>query len=120
MKTKSRSNDQGTKQNRTSNDGTTDQRSRDNNGSRRLGEKEWMQRAVAKVAEHWWIDASPLTKAVVMSVAGMIDELTGSKRIEIRMEGKAIRARFIHILKQPEKGCLSAIMLPEPSGRGWN
>jgi hypothetical protein len=46
-------------------------------------------------------------------VAGMMTELTGTKRIEIRREGVEIRARFIYMLKQPEKGCLTAVMLPE-------
>ena len=120
MKTENRTNGRENK-NASSNSGATGRRSGSKNGERRLGEKEWMQRAVAKVAEHWWKDASPITKAVVMNVAGMIDELTESKRIEVRLEGKAIRVRFIHLLKRPEAGCLSAIMLPElPSGRGWN
>jgi hypothetical protein len=46
-------------------------------------------------------------------VAGMMQEVTATKRIEIRKEGAEIRARFIYVLKQPEKGCLSAVLLPE-------
>ena len=43
----------------------------------------------------------------------MMEEVTATKRIEIRKEGAEIRARFIYLLKQPEKGWLSAVMLPE-------
>jgi hypothetical protein len=49
-----------------------------------------------------------------------MDEMTENKRIEIRRELRRIRARFVHILKQPESGCLSAIMLPEVAGKVWN
>jgi hypothetical protein len=63
--------------------------------------------------EEWWAKISPLQKTLAQQIAAMMDEVTESKRVEIRKECEAIRARFIHILKQPEKGCLSAIILPE-------
>ncbi len=87
-----------------------------------LGEKEWMQMAVAKVAaEDWWAKISPGRRVLAMTIAGMIEEMTDSKRVEIRLEAGAVRARFIHLLKRPEAGCLSAIILPElPCGRGCN
>lgn len=96
--------------------------------ARRLSEKEWMRMAVAKAAaEDWWQKISPGRRVLAMTLAGMMDELlveghrAERKRIEIRLEAGAIRARFIHLLKQPEAGCLSAIMLPElPSGRSWS
>ncbi len=47
------------------------------------------------------------------TISSMIDEVTEEKRIEIRSECSLIRARFIHVLKQPEKGCVTAIVLPE-------
>jgi hypothetical protein len=70
--------------------------------------------------EQWWASLKPVERMLARQIALMIDEVTEDKRIEIRRETATFRARFIHILKQPEKGCLSAIMLPEPSGRGWN
>ena len=70
--------------------------------------------------EQWWAKISPLQRTVAQQIAAMMDEVTESKRIEIRRELEAIRARFIHILKQPEKGCLSAIILPELSANCWN
>ncbi len=74
-----------------------------------------------ETSEQWWARISPGQKALARVVADMMEEMTESKRIELRREAGTIRARFIHILKQPEKGCLSAIMLPElPSGRRWN
>ncbi len=77
--------------------------------------------AKRETAEQWWARISPGQKALAQVIAGMIDEVTESKRVEIRREMASIRARFIHILKQPENGCLSAIMLPElPARRGWN
>ncbi len=82
--------------------------------------KEWMRRAVGKVAaEGWWGSSSPDERMLAMTIAKMIEELrTGRhraerKRIEIRWEEKRVRARFIHILRRPEAGCLTAIMLPE-------
>ncbi len=79
------------------------------------------ERAKRETSEQWWGRISPGQKALAQVIAGMIDEVTENKRVEIRREMASVRARFIHILKEPEKGCLSAIMLPElPSGRGWN
>jgi hypothetical protein len=46
----------------------------------------------------------------------MMEEVTEEQRVEIRREGDYIRARFIHILRQPEPGCVSAIVLPECEG----
>jgi hypothetical protein len=120
--------------------GTTDNGNKDRgtaNGSsvrdgvRRLGEKEWMRRAVAKVAaEEWWAKASTGQRVLAMTVARMMHDLLeedrraegerAEKRIEIRVEAGAVRARFIHLLKQPEAGCLSAIVLPEAPSGGWN
>ncbi len=87
---------------------------------RMIGEKPWMQRAVAKIADEWWAKTMPERKNVMLQIAVMMEGLEENKRIEIRIEAKAIRARFIHILKQPEKGCLSAIMLPEAPQQRWN
>jgi hypothetical protein len=52
-------------------------------------------------------------------MARLMDEVTDTKRIEIRRERGEIRARFIYLLKRPEKGCVSAIVLPEVPA-GWN
>ena len=73
-----------------------------------------------ETAEQWWGRISPIEKIVSQQIALMMDEISESKRIEIRKELKSIKARFIHILKQPEKGCLSAIMLPEAPTSAWN
>ena len=73
-----------------------------------------------ETAEQWWGRISPIEKIVAQQIALMMEEINESKRIEIRKELKSIKARFIHILKQPEKGCLSAIMLPEPPTSAWN
>ncbi len=70
--------------------------------------------------EQWWAKLSPGRRMLARQIAAMIDEVTESKRIEIRKELDKIRTRFIHILKQPEKGCLSAIMVPEISSVSWN
>ena len=64
-------------------------------------------------ADRWWAGLKPGERQLAHAVAIMMEELTGTKRIEIRKEGPEIRARFIYILKQPEKGCLSAVILPE-------
>jgi hypothetical protein len=85
------------------------------------GEKEWMRMAVAKVAaEEWWAKISPGRRVVAMTIAAMMEEMTETKRIEIRLEAGSVRARFIHLLNRPERGCLSAIMLPELPTGGWN
>ncbi len=70
--------------------------------------------------EQWWSKLSAVQRMHVQQIGAMMNEVTESKRIEIRKELDRIRARFVHILKQPEKGCLSAIMLPEVSGVSWN
>ena len=41
-----------------------------------------------------------------MLIAGVAE----NKRLEIRKERVGIRARYIHILKRPEDGCVSAII----------
>lgn len=80
---------------------------------RRLAQKEWMRKAVAKIdAEDWWKKSSLGQKTLAMTLAQMMEELTETKRIEVRRESGSLRARFIYLLKQPEPGCLSAIMLP--------
>lgn len=63
--------------------------------------------------ERWWAGLRPVERQLARAVAAMMEEVTATKRIEIRKEGAEIRARFIYLLKQPEKGCLSAVMLPE-------
>jgi len=55
----------------------------------------------------------PGERQLARVVAGMMKEISATKRIEIRKEGSEIRARFIYVLKQPERGCLRAVMLPE-------
>jgi hypothetical protein len=69
--------------------------------------------------EQWWARLGPVQQAFAHEIARLIDETTETKRIEIRRERGEIRARFVHILKQPENGCVSAIMLPEVPA-GWN
>jgi hypothetical protein len=71
-------------------------------------------------AEQWWAKLSPVQKVLVHQVGRMMEDINENKRIEIRKELEKIRARFIHILKQPEDECVSAIMLPEPSPKYWN
>ncbi len=63
--------------------------------------------------ERWWAGLRPVERQVARVIAGMMQEVTATKRVEIRREGAEIRARFIYMLKQPEKGCLTAVMLPE-------
>lgn len=88
---------------------------------RRMMEKEWMQKAlVTALADGWWDECSPSIKVLAMTLMEMTDEMTESKRIEIRLEAGAVRARFIHVLSKPEPGCLSAIMLPEMPTEPWN
>ncbi len=71
-------------------------------------------------AEQWWSRLSPMQRILAHEVGKMMEQVTENKRIEIRKELERIRARFIHILKKPEDGCVSAIMLPEPSPKYWN
>ncbi len=70
--------------------------------------------------EQWWAGLKPGERVLARQIAVMMGEVTENKRIEIRKESGAIRARYVHILKQPEKGCLSAIVLPERASGGWN
>ena len=71
-------------------------------------------------AEQWWAKLSPVQRMLARQIAAMMTELSETKRIEIRKELDKVRVRFIHILKQPEEGCLSAIVLPEVSRLSWN
>jgi len=73
----------------------------------------WKTVTGSESADRWWAALRPVERQVARVIAGMMQEVTGTKRIEIRREGAEIRARFIYMLKQPEKGCLSAVMLPE-------
>jgi hypothetical protein len=75
--------------------------------------------ATSEAPEHWWAKLSPVQRAFAQQIARLTDEVTGTKRIEIRRERGEIRARFVHILKRPENGCVSAIVLPEVPA-GWN
>jgi hypothetical protein len=75
--------------------------------------------ALRERPEQWWAKLSPVQRAFAQQIGWLIDDVTETKRIEIRRERGEIRARFIHILKQPENGCVSAIMLPEVPA-GWN
>lgn len=68
---------------------------------------------MAETPEQWWARISPSQRMLARQIALMMDEVTESKRIEIRKEAERIRARFIHLLRRPEKGCVSAIILPE-------
>ena len=70
-------------------------------------------------ADAWWASLSPGKRALAKEMARLMDETTDSKRIEIRRERGEIRARFIYILKKPEPGCTSAIVLPQIPA-GWN
>lgn len=75
--------------------------------------------ALPEAPEQWWARLSPVQRAFAHEIARLIGETTETKRIEIRRERGEIRARFIHILKRPESGCVSAIVLPEVPA-GWN
>jgi hypothetical protein len=79
----------------------------------------WLS-AEAETAEHWWTKASHSKKVLALQIASMMCELTDTKRIEIRLEERTIRVRFIHLLKEPEPGCLTAVMLPERASGGRN
>jgi len=70
--------------------------------------------------EQWWARISAGQRSVAWQIAQMMEEVTADKRIEIRKELEKIKARFVHILKKPEDGCLSAIMLPELTPEQWN
>ena len=73
----------------------------------------WKSVTGSEGADRWWAGLRPVERQLARMVAGMMQEVTATKRIEIRKEGAEIRARFIYVLKQPEKGCLSAVLLPE-------
>ena len=73
----------------------------------------WKTVTGSEGVERWWAGLRPGERLLARVIAGMMEEITGTKRIEIRKEGEEIRARFIYMLKQPEKGCLSAVVLPE-------
>lgn len=107
--------------NRNNGNRSTDRQSAIADGVQRLNEKEWMRSAVAKAAvDDWWSKLSPGQRMLAQVIARMIEEVTESKRVEIRMESGAVRARFIHLLNRPEEGCLSAIVLPEAPSGGCN
>jgi hypothetical protein len=76
--------------------------------------------AMGQTPEQWWARLKPVERRVAQVIAAMMDEVTAEKRVEIRREAESIRARFIHILRQPEPGCVSAIVLPEASNRACN
>jgi hypothetical protein len=99
---------------KTTDHGTTDHRTK---------EKTTMSEQAGKhrreTPEQWWARLGPVQRAFAHEIARLLDEVTESKRIEIRREREEIRARFIHILKRPESGCTSAIVLPEVPA-GWN
>jgi len=86
-----------------------------------LGEKQWLKVAVEKAAaEEWWAKCLPGQKLLARQLALMIEEVTESKRLEIWGEGSTVQVRFFRLLKEAEKGCGSAIMLPEAEGVMWN
>ncbi len=72
--------------------------------------------AMGQTPEQWWARLKPVERRVAQVIAAMMDEVTEEKRVEIRREAESIRARFIHILRQPEAGCVSAIVLPTCEG----
>lgn len=74
----------------------------------------------AETPEQWWARSSGEERHIAHQIAQMMLEVSDDKRIEIRKEVEKIRARFVHILKRPEGGCLNAIMLPEPTRCSWN
>jgi len=76
--------------------------------------------AMGQTPEQWWAGLKPVERRVAQAIAAMMDEVTEETRVEIRREAESIRARFIHILRQPEPGCVSAIVLPEAPREGWN
>lgn len=83
-------------------------------------QKAELKMAGRETAEQWWARIPSGQKVLAQAIAGMIEELDGRKRIEIRWEGNSVRARFIHILEKPEAGCVRAIVLPERASGGWN
>jgi hypothetical protein len=76
--------------------------------------------AMGQTPEQWWAGLKPVERRLAQVIATMMDEVTEETRVEIRREAESIRARFIHILRQPEPGCVSAIVLPEAPREGWN
>ena len=78
------------------------------------------KRAEMESPDAWWATLSPGQRVLAQVIAEMTEGVTDRKRIEIRREGAKIRARFVYVLDRPEKGCLSAIMLPEAASQGWN
>ncbi|HOC58061.1 MAG TPA: hypothetical protein PKI20_20755 [Verrucomicrobiota bacterium] len=73
----------------------------------------WKTVIGSESADRWWAGLKPGERQLAWVVASMMKEISATKRIEVRKEGAEIRARFIYILKQPERGCLRAVMLPE-------
>jgi hypothetical protein len=73
----------------------------------------WKTVTGSEGADRWWAGLKAGERQLARVVATMMEEVTATKRIEIRKEEREIRARFIYVLQQPEKGCLSAVMLPE-------
>src|SRR5690349_20508549 len=63
--------------------------------------------------EQWWAKLGPVQRAFAHEIARVVDEVTDTKRLEIRRDRGEVRARFIYLLRQAEPGCLSAIVLPE-------
>ena len=78
-----------------------------------------VRRSSEATPEQWWAKLGPVQRAFAHEIARLVDEVTESKRIEIRRERGEIRARFMYLLKRPESGCTSAIVLPEVPA-GWN
>jgi hypothetical protein len=114
MKNKeNRKEDHRTTDNMTTGDGTTDHRITDH-GTTEHGA------TGRETAEEWWARISPTQRGLARVIAGMMREMTATKRVEIRWDGSSVRARFIHVLENPEPGCVSAIVLPERASGGWN
>src|SRR3954465_2902836 len=66
---------------------TTDHRTTDGNGKRRSERNTpplRMQRA--ETPERWWAKLGPVQRAFAHEIAGLVDEVTDTKRMEIRRE----------------------------------
>jgi len=70
--------------------------------------------ATNETPEQWWARLSGPQRRMAQEIAMLTKRVTETQRLEIRAEGEFIKVRFIHILKKPEKGCVSALAFSGP------
>ena len=70
--------------------------------------------AANETPEQWWAKVPAGERRLAQELARMMKKVTATQSIEIRRDGEFIKARFIHILKKPEKGCVSALAFSGP------